>query len=397
MSDGLTGTGLQEFSAAAARFVDEGALPGLVALVACGEQAHVEARGRLALDGAPVQRDSVFRISSTSKPLTAAVVLALVDEGLLELDAPVDGWLPELADRRVLRRPDAPLDDAVPAERAVTVRDLLTFTSGFGVAMEMFDGPEPWPVVAAADRLRLGLVGPPRPQSLPAPDDWVAALGTLPLMAQPGERWLYNTGSQVLGVLVARAAECTFGDALTSRVLEPLGMRDTGFWAREPGRLATAYRPTGGGLEVWDGPDGEWSRPPAFEDGAGGLLSTADDLLAFARMLLRDGQPVLSAGAAEQMTRGQLTPEQARSAGVFLDGRTWGLGGSLLTDGPMRGAFGWEGGLGTSWLVDRARGLTVIVLTQRLFEGPADYAPHAALQEAAYAALAPGHTRESER
>ncbi|NHC44497.1 serine hydrolase domain-containing protein [Motilibacter aurantiacus] len=385
MPDRLGSSGLRRFTEAAARCVDDGTVPGLVALVARGKQVHVATPGSVAYGGAPVQRDSVFRASSTSKPVTAAVALALVEEGLLELDAPVERWLPELAGRRVLRRPDGPLEDTVPAHRPATVRDLLTFTAGFGLTMEMFDGPEPWPVVAAADRLRLGLVGPPRPHELPGPDEWVAALGSLPLMAQPGERWLYNTGSQVSGVLVSRAAGAPFSQVLRSRVLGPLGMRDTAFWAAD--RLVTAYEDTGAGPVVWDAPDGDWARPPAFEDGAGGLVSTADDLLAFARMLLRGGEPVLRASSVEGLTRDQLTPAQRASAGVFLDGRTWGLGGSVVLAGPARGAFGWEGGLGTSWLVDRARDLTVIVLTQRLFRGPGDYAVHAALQEAAYSAV----------
>ena len=161
----------------------------------------------------PVARDSIFRIASTTKPITAAATLALAAEGLLDLDEPVDRLLPELACRRVLRRADGPLDDTVPAARAITVRDLLTFTFGFGMMGEMFASPQPWPVVAATGELRLATIGPPDPPVPPDPDTWIAALASLPLLAQPGERWMYNTGAQVLGVLAARAAGQPFRGA----------------------------------------------------------------------------------------------------------------------------------------------------------------------------------------
>ena len=389
MSDRLTPEGLARFAEAAARHVADDRVPGLVALVAAGDQVHVEARGSLSVGGPPVRRDSLFRIASTTKPITAAAALALVREGLLGLDEPVDRLLPELADRRVLQRMDGPLDDTVAAHRAVTTRDLLTFTFGFGMVMEMFMAAEPWPVVAAAERMRLSTVGPPSPGAPPDPDTWMAALGSLPLLAQPGERWLYNTGAQVLGVLAARAAGVPFEEVLRTRIFEPLGMHDTAFWTADPGRLATAYQPTAGGLQVWDPPDGQWSRPPAFPDGAAGLLSTADDLLAFARMLLRGGAPVLTADLVDEMTRDQLTADQKAKAGpAFLGDRSWALGQAVVIEGPRAGAFGWDGGLGSSWLVDPARDLTVIVLTQRLFETARAPAVHGELQDAAYAALA---------
>src|SRR6266480_6072103 len=278
---GLTAAGLKGLHAAAERHVGDDRVPGLVALVARGGQVHVEALGRLTVGGPPVARDSIFRIASTTKPITAAATLAVAAEGLIGLDEPVDRLLPEMAGRRVLRRMEGPLDDTVPAARAITVRDLLTFTFGFGMVGEMFASPTPWPVVAATQELRLATIGPPDPPVPPDPDTWIARLGSLPLLAQPGERWMYNTGAQVLGVLVARAAGQPFSEVLATRIFEPLGMRDTGFWAADTRRLATAYQPTAGGLAVWDEPGGKWSRPPAFGDGAAGLVSTADDLLAF--------------------------------------------------------------------------------------------------------------------
>lgn len=386
---GLGADGVEQLVATAAAHVADDKVPGLVAAVAAGDDVHVEARGTLAIGGQPVRRESVFRIASTTKPITGAATMALVDEGLLELDEPVDRLLPELARPRVLQRPDGPLDDTVPAARPITVRDLLTFTFGFGMSLDMFMAPEPWPVVAAAGELGLATLGPPQPAVAPDPDTWIARLGTLPLMAQPGERWLYNTGAQVLGVLLSRAAGMPFDEVLRTRLFEPLGMASTGFWVGDPSRLATAYAPTPGGLEVWDPADGDWSRRPAFPDAAAGLVSTVDDLLAFARMLLRGGEPVLSRRSVDAMTSDQLIPAQRRStAGFLTEDRSWGFCQSVVVDGPRAGAFGWDGGLGSSWLVDPARDLVVIVLTQRLFEPPEAPAVHRDLQEAAYSAIA---------
>jgi len=390
MPELLTAHGLRQFDAVAAAHVAADKVPGLVALVARGEQAHVAALGSLTVGGAPVQRDSVFRIASVTKLATGAATLALAGEGLLALDEPVDRLLPELAGRRVLRRMDGPLDDTVPAHRAITVRDLLTFTFGFGFAAEMSSAAGPWPVVAASDARHLSTIGWPNLPEQPGPDAWIAGLGSLPLIAQPGERWMYNTGASVLGVLLARAAGEPFGDVLRSRLFEPLGMVDTGFWTAETGRLPTAYRPAPDGLAAWDEPGGYWSKPPTFPDGAGGLVSTADDLLALARMLLGHGQPVLPPAAIAEMTRDQLTPAQKAHGGLgpgFFDAVSWGFCTSVLTAGPRAGAFGWAGGFGSTWLADPARDLTVIVLTQRALEGPEAPAVHTELQDAAYAAL----------
>lgn len=387
MTDLLTSEGIEGLHAAARRHVGDDRVPGLVALVGRGDQVHVEALGTLSVGGPPVARDSLFRIASTTKPITAAATLALAREGLIDIDAPVDKLLPELAGRQVLRRMNGPLDDTVPANRPITARDLLTFTFGFGMVTEMFTDREPWPVITASNDLRLATAGPPQPEVQPDPDTWIAGLGSLPLMAQPGERWMYNTGASVLGVLLARAAGQPIADVLRTRIFEPLGMRDTAFWAAQPERLATSYLPTPGGLVVHDEPAGAWSRPPAFGDGAAGLVSTVDDLLAFARMLLRGGAPVLSQDAVRAMTTDQLTSEQKSHGGLgpgFFDGKSWSFC-QMVRDG---GAFGWDGGLGTSWLVDPNYDLTVIVLTQRMFETSDPPQVHRDLQAAAYAALA---------
>jgi len=388
MADTLTAIGLAKLHDTAEHHVADGTVPGLVALVASGHDVHVEAVGQLSAGRSPVVRNSLFRIASMTKPVTGAATMALIEEGLIGLDEPVDRLLPELADRRVLREMSGPLDDTVPANRAITTRDLLTFTFGFGFLVEMFMAAEPFPVVVAADEARLSTIGAPDRAIQPDQDTWIAGLGSLPLLAQPGERWMYNTGASVLGVLLSRAAGLPFRDVLRTRLFEPLGMADTAFWATEPERLATAYRSApGGGLEVWDAPDGAYSRAPAFEDGAAGLVSTADDMLAFARMFLRGGDPILSAESVRAMTSDQLTPEQKARGGLgddFFDHQSWSFCQSVRDDG----AFGWDGGFGTTWLVDPVRDLVVIVLTQRMFDGPGLPEPHASIQAAAYAALA---------
>jgi CubicO group peptidase (beta-lactamase class C family) len=383
---GLNKDGLDRFGAVAASHVGDDKVPGLVALVAQGDEVHVEAIGTLAIGGRPVERGSLFRIASTTKPITAAAALALVREGLFELDEPVDRLLPELAKRRVLRRMDGPLDDTVPAMGPVTVRGLLTFTFGFGMAVQMFMAPEPWPVVAAATQAGLATIGPPQPDDFVDPDTWIAHFGELPLLAQPGEQWLYNTGSHVLSVLCARAAGMSYEEVLRTRIFEPLGLPDTGFCTEDVGRLATAYLPTADGLVVWDPPDGQWSRWPAFYDGAAGLVSTVDDLLAFARMLLRGGDPVLTAEQVREMSRDHLTAPQREFGLAFLGGRGWGLGTSVVRTGPWAGAIGWDGGLGTSFLVHPERDLAVIVLTQRMFDTAQAPAVHTDLQAAALTA-----------
>ncbi|HEX3873779.1 MAG TPA: serine hydrolase domain-containing protein [Solirubrobacteraceae bacterium] len=387
MSERLTKAGVDRLRAVAESHVGETRVPGLVALIARGADVHVEALGSLSIGGPPVARDSLFRIASTTKPITGAATLSVVADGLVGLDEPVDRLVAELADRRVLRRIDGPLDETVAAVRPITTRDLLTFTFGFGMVLEMFTAAEPWPVVAAAAELNLATIGPPNPDLQPDPDTWIANLGKLPLLAQPGERWLYNTGASVLGVVLARATGESFADVLRTRIFEPVGMPDTAFWTAETDRLATAYRPTADGLVAWDEPDGAWSRPPAFGDGAAGLVSTADDLLAFARTLLAGGGRVLPAEAVRAMTSDQLTVAQKAHGGLgadFFDGRSWGFC-QAVHDG---GAFGWDGGFGSSWLVDPARDLVVIVLTQRMFETSDLPAVHREIQAAAYAAFA---------
>jgi CubicO group peptidase (beta-lactamase class C family) len=363
-----------------AGYVERGEIPGMVTLVSRGGEVEVDALGMKAIGGDPVRRDTIFRIASMSKPVTAAAALILVEECKLRLDEPVDRLLPELENRQVLKRPDGPLDETVPATRRITLRDLLTFRWGFGLML----GPPNTPILQAAKDLQIGM-GPPSP-STPAPDEWIRRLGTLPLMHQPGERWLYHTGSDVLSVLIARASGQPLEEFLRERIFEPLGMHDTGFSvpSAQLHRLATSYyaNPKTGKLEVYDQPEsGQWSKPPVFPSGAGGLVSTADDYHAFAQMLLNKGQHrgvrILSRPTVEVMTTDQLTPEQKAVSGLtpgYFDSHGWGFGVSVVTkrvdlSGPI-GKFGWDGGLGTSWYSDPQEDMVTIILTQRAWTSP---------------------------
>ena len=381
---GFTKAGLARLHDVLGSYVERGEVPALVALVSRGGHTHVEAIG--------TARDTVFRIASMSKPVTAVATMLLVEECRLRLDDPVDELLPELAGRRVLRSPDAALDDTVPARRPITVRDLLTFTMGFG---QLMAPPDAYPVLAAAGAQRVGM-GPPDPDGTPAPDEWIRRLGGLPLMYQPGERWLYNTGSDVLSLLVARAGGQPFDAFLRDRLFGPLGMPDTGFSvpAGAVDRFATGYRVQGDRLVVSDEPaTGKWSRPPAFPSGAGGLVSTVDDYLAFARMLLAGGAGVLSRPAVALVTSDQLTPAQKAVSGFvpgYFDDRGWGFGVTVVTRRTglaSVGQYGWDGGLGSSWRNDPAEGLVGILLTQREWTEPAPPPVCRDFWTAAYAAV----------
>ena len=221
------------------RYVEHGAIPGAVWLVAHGDEVHTGAVGHPAIESAePLGHDAIFRISSMTKPITAVAALSCVEDGLFRLDEPVDRLLPELADRCVLEHEDAPLSWTVPARRPILVRDLLTFTMGMGIVMAP---PGAMPLADALVDLQLGQ-GPPAPDVPPEPDEWLRRLGTLPLLHQPGERWAYNTGADVLGVLIARATGQPFEHALRERVLDPVGMHDTAFWVPARGS-STASSP----------------------------------------------------------------------------------------------------------------------------------------------------------
>jgi CubicO group peptidase (beta-lactamase class C family) len=376
MSAHLTSSGVARLHDAMAARVARREMPGLVTLIACGDAVEMDPIGTVALDSdAPMRRDTLFRIASLTKPILGAATMALAEDGRLRLDEPVDRLLPELADRRVLRRIDGPTDDTVPADRPVTVEDLLTLRLGFGQITEPEFDP-PYPIVHAAAALDLTLGGPD-PRTPYAPDEWMRRFGSLPLMDQPGERWRYNVGTLVLGVLVARAARATLEEVLRERLFGPLGMVDTGFETTPEStrRMPVQYMsdPATRQLEVQPLTVAEtWTSPPAFPSGSGGLLSTIDDFYVFAHMLRdggrHEGRQVLSAASVETMTTNHLTADQIGSAGLLLGNQGWGYGLGVVTrptdNGLTPGQYGWSGGYGTTWFNDPSRDLIAIALTQ---------------------------------
>jgi len=378
MARGLTGEGVAALDLALAGHVDRGELPGLVALVARDDDVHVAAIGSKAFgDAEPIGRDAIFRIASVTKPIAGAAAMLLIEDRAMTLDDPVRRWLPELAEPRVLRTLESPLDDTVPAERPITVEDVLSFHLGFGAIM----APGPYPIQRAEQELGLKTLGPPWPPPDLTPGQWIAALGRLPLLDQPGTRWRYNTGATVAGVLIERVAGAPLPEVLRERVFEPLGMTDTGFWvpAAKRDRFTTFYAPgPDGELRVLDRPDGWWSAPPRLPDASGALVSTADDLLAFASMLAADGGGLLSAESVRQMTRDRMTAAERAENRVFVGDRGgWGLMMRVPAgpaNGPaepaLPGGFGWDGGSGTAWRTDPETGLTGILLTQRMMTSP---------------------------
>ncbi len=374
---GLSSARLARMHDVMAGYVQRGDVPGMVTLVSRRGEVHVDAIGMKSLGGGePMQRDTIFRIASMSKPITAVAAMILVEECKLRLDEPVDRLLPELAARKVLKRLDGPLDDTVPANRPITVRDLLTFRMGIGL---VFGSPDKYPILKAMQEQKVDIG--PNLSTAAGPDAWIRGLGALPLMYQPGERWMYHTGSDVLGVLIGRASGQPFGTFLHQRIFDPLGMKDTGFTvpAAKLARLATCYHfdPAARKLVVFDeARGGRWSRPPSFESGGGGLASTVDDYLAFCRMMLNKGksghQRILSRPSVELMTADQLTPEQKAVSGFFpgfFDNRGWGFGMSVITKrdqlASVPGRFGWDGGFGTSGYSDPAEQMVGILMTQR--------------------------------
>ncbi len=379
---GLSKSRLERIHHVLSGYIERKEMPGLVVLVSHHDDVHVEALGTMAF-GQPalMKRDTIFRIASITKPITAVAAMILVEECKLRLDDSIETWLPELANRRVLKSISSPLDDTVPALRAITVRDLLTYRMGFGSVMEM---PDTYPIQKSIREYRIGGDGPPRPAQAPGTDEWLRRLGSLPWIAQPGERWLYNVSGDVLGVLIARVSGQSFGTFMRERIFDPLGMKDTAFHVPS-GKIEClpvcyCFNPDTNALDVFDDvANSEWRTEPPFESGAGGLVSTIDDYFAFSRMMLNKGrhgkEQILSRAAVELMTSDQLTPEQRVGSEIFFGGySSWGFGMSVdlqrkeIFNTP--GRFGWAGGLGTSAYTDPAEGMIGILFTQRMMDSP---------------------------
>jgi CubicO group peptidase (beta-lactamase class C family) len=374
---GFSPARLARMRAALQRHVEAGTMSGLVALIHRRGREDMVAIGSHAFGGdVPMRRDSIFRLASMTKPVTAVGAMILVEECRIRLDDPVDEWLPELKDRKVLRTIESALDDTVPAKRRISLRDLLTFRSGYGEVA--FLSPT-CPLQKAMIEARLPLSAWPFAGS---PDELMKRLGSLPLAHQPGERWLYHMGAEILGVLIARVSGKPLSEFLRQNIFDPLGMKDTGFHVPEAkiARVPTCYGLdySTGKLSVLDeARGGVVSRPPVFESGGGGLVSTVDDMLAFGRMMLNNGaagrEPILSRPSIDLMTADDhLTPAQ-KAASPFFENFwntcTWGLGLGVVTgrhdiaDAP--GRFGWDGAFGTSCWVDPKEQMVGVLMTQR--------------------------------
>ena len=379
---GLSKSRLERMHQVLSGYVERKEMPGLVALVSHHDDVHVETLGTLSVGHpTPMKRDTIFRIASLAKPITAVAAMILVEECKLRLDESIETWLPELANRRVLKSMSSQPDDTVPALRAITVRDVLTFRMGFGSVMAM---PDTYPIQKLIREYRIGGDGPPLPSQAPGTQEWLQKLGSLPWMAQPGERWMYHVSADVLGVLIARVSGQSLGTFMRERIFDPLGMKDTAFHvsSEKIDRLPACYffnRQTNT-LDVFDDVvNSAWRPEPPFESGGGGLVSTIDDYFAFSRMMLHKGrhgrEQVLSRAAVELMTSDQLTPEQRAGAAVFFGAyRSWGFGMAVdiqrddIFHAP--GRFGWDGGLGTSAYTDPGEGMIGILFTQRMMDSP---------------------------
>jgi CubicO group peptidase (beta-lactamase class C family) len=325
--------------------VESGTVPGAAALVARGDGVEIAGAGE-------VEPDSIVRIASITKPITAAAVMLLVDEGLVSLDDPIARWLPELASPRVVRTPQSAIDDLVPAERPITVEDVLTFRAGWGF-------PSDFSLPAIVELFqKLPVFGPRE-----TPDEWLATLAQVPMLRQPGEAWLYNTCSDVQGVLISRVSGQPLPEFLVERIFEPLGMTDTSFHvpSEKLDRLPPYRAPDFAPID-----DGLWTEPPIFPSGAGGLVSTLADWHRFGRMLLADGGGLLSPQSVHLMMTDHLTQEQRHASLLFLEGAGWGFGGAVTTDG----RYGWVGGTGTTAHVAPSTGTIGILLTQLQMTGP---------------------------
>ncbi len=348
--------------------VEAGLLSGAVTLVwHRGEVLQANEIGYRDVEAKlPMQRDTIFRIASMTKPVTVAAALALAEEGKLALNDPVTRWLPEMADMRVLVDPAGSLDDTVPAYRAITIDDLMTHRSGLAYSFSV-----PGPISRAYAQVSL------RQDQ----DDWLAEIAALPLVHQPGNRLTYSQSTEVLGIILARIEGTSLHDVLTERIFRPLSMSDTGFYVSpdKRARTATMYRLGEEGLQH-DAMGPVPVKEPAFCQGGASLVSTADDYLRFARMLLGggslDGVRVLGEDSVRLMRTDQLTDEQKRHPFLgmpFWIGRGFGLNLSVVTEpsksaqlfGPGgRGTFSWPGAYGTWWQADPENDLILIYLIQ---------------------------------
>jgi CubicO group peptidase (beta-lactamase class C family) len=374
---GLPAQTLERLRAPANAAVVTGDVPGVVTLVWQGGQIlDLHATGLRDIEAKlPMERSTIFRIASMTKPVTVACALTFFDEGSMRLDDPITKWAPEFADMRVLKEPDGPLDDTYRAPRPITIEDLMTHRSGFTYGF-LAAGPLG---KAIEDKMGNGI------DSALSPDEWLAALASLPLAYAPGERFNYGLSIDVLGVIIGRAAKTSFRQAIGDRVFAPLGMNDTDFWI-PPDKRERAAVPYAAGVALGDFTPAHptafiGDAPQPFVSGGQGLASTADDYLTFARMLLGGGEVngirLLKSETVRLMSTNRLTDAQRAIPFLgmpFWAGQGHGLGMSVITDmekqawmgAGSNGAFSWAGAFGGWWQGDPAQDLILLWLVQVL-------------------------------
>jgi len=367
-------------------YVDAGTLAGAATLVwRGGHLVQTVCVGcRDLATNLPVERDTIFRIASLTKPVTTVAALMLFDEGRFTLDEPIARYAPELTQLRVLRHPDGPLDQTDSAARPITFGDLLTHRSGLTVG-EFHRGP-----IRGAYAEALG----GEIDNALGPDDWIGRLATLPLIDQPGIGFHYGLSTDLLGFLIARLDDATLGAVLDRRIFRPLGMRDTGFVVPREKRIRraglcgfdddgtlTALTTTPGGHALAERPD-----DMTFESGGQGLWSTLDDYLAFVRLFTGngavDGVRLLRPETCRLMVSNQLTPRQRATArmlnqAVFAEGHGYGMGVAVVMEpekaDPLRcrgsvGTVGWPGAYGSWWQADPGDNSVLIFLAHNMPE-----------------------------
>ncbi len=338
--------------------------PGIVAGVRHNGATEFYATGLCSYDApAVMQTNTAFRIASLSKPLAGALTALMISDGVFALDDSVERWLPELSNQKVLTHPHADLDQTVATDRPITIRHLLTMTNGIGA----FFTKTPLAVAMQS----AGLAPSPIPPQMSA-DEFISAIAALPLAYQPGEHWMYHTASDILSVLLSRAASKSLGELLKEKITGPLNMHATSF-ASANTIMASAYRPTPRGIVAFDEYNEAFAQAPEFESLGGGLVSTVPDYLAFLSALADD--TLLPTEMRVQMTSDQLSAEQKAGITEMMGPtKTWGwqLAIELAVSEPWTapGRYGWTGGSGTSAVVDPSRDLIGVVFTQRLMSGP---------------------------
>jgi CubicO group peptidase (beta-lactamase class C family) len=371
--EGVDQAALGQIAPALQGVIDSGDLSGAVTLIwRGGQELQFLALGQRDIEaGLPMTRDTIFRIASMTKPVTSVAALMLMEEGKLRLDDPITKWMPEFADMQVLKSATGPVEDTYPAPRDITVEDLFTHRAGLAYGFTSI-GP-----IAYAHQKALGDV---LSQDM-GPDEWLKALGGLPLTYPPGERFHYSHATDVLGFLVGRIEGKPFRDVVFERIFTPLGMADTDFYfpPEKRGRAAKVYRLKDDFSALEEVPFAKHDTPPKFCGGGGGLVSTLDDYLKFARMLLGggevDGVRLLKPETVELMRTNRLTDAQREIPfmGIpFWMGQGFGLGLSTITDPEKQawmgagnqGAFGWPGAFGTWWQADPQSGMILIYMIQ---------------------------------